>query len=293
MLGLKEIIRVQHHHAHVVSCMAENHVSGKVIGIAMDGTGYGEDGHIWGGEFLVADETGFKRAARLRYIPLPGGEAAIKQPWRTAVGLIWEFYRDKFSDVISLLGIVPDCFSVDSIEKILDAKVNSPLCSSLGRLFDGVASIIGLRRHVGFEGQAAMDLEAVAKRGSGDILPYELVTEGGVTVVDPSPLVKAIIEGKLMGADMSQLASSFHITLVNILVDVAKRIRDVTGIDRAALSGGCFQNRILLEGCTHELEKEGFEVFTHQRVPANDGGISLGQAVIAGMRKKKELEERL
>lgn len=289
ILGVKEIIRVQHHHAHIVSCMAENHVSGKVIGIAMDGTGYGEDACIWGGEFLVADEAGFLRAGRLRYIPLPGGEAAIRQPWRTAAGFIWEAYGDQWSDVISLLGIVPDGFPFDSLEKILEAKVNSPLCSSLGRLFDGVASIVGLKQSVSFEGQAAMDLEAVAHRGSGDILPYKIITEDDVIVLDPAPMVKAIVEGKLMGADIPQLAIAFHLTLVKAFAEMAKRVRDRTGIERAVLSGGCFQNRILLEGCVRELEQEGFEVFTHQRVPANDGGVSLGQAVIAGTRKKKKL----
>jgi hydrogenase maturation protein HypF len=195
-------------------------------------------------------------------------------------------YGDQWPDVVSLLGIVPEGISFDRLEKILEAKVNSPLCSSLGRLFDGVASMVGLKQSVSFDGQAALDLEAVAHRGSGDVLPYEILPEGEILVLDWAPLVKTIVDGKLMGADISQLARSFHLTLVKAFVDMAKRIRDRTGIDRTALSGGCFQNRILLEGCVSELEQEGFEVFTHQRIPANDGGISLGQAVIAGTRKK-------
>ena len=173
-LGAREVIRVQHHHAHIVSCMAENRITGKVIGLAMDGTGYGEDGHIWGGEFLIADEAGFERAGHLRYLPLLGGEAAIKQPWRFGISLLREAFGDKWPDVASRLGIVPEGFSYEHLNKIMEAGMNSPLTSSLGRVFDGVASIIDLKRSVSFEGQAAMELEAAAKPGSADVLPYKI-----------------------------------------------------------------------------------------------------------------------
>jgi hydrogenase maturation protein HypF len=292
-LGAKEIVQVQHHHAHIVSCMAENRISGKVvIGVAMDGTGYGEDGRIWGGEFLVADECGFTRAGHLKYCALPGGEAAIKQPWRIAASLIREAYGSEWADVASLLGIVPEGFSYENLEKILEAKVNSPLCSSLGRLFDGVSSILGLKRSVSFEGQAAIALEAVSRENPGEALPYAIQREGEALILDPTPLVKAIVEGIFEGRDPSQLAGAFHATLEKAFVDMVKRIREMTGIDRVALSGGCFQNRILLEGTVAGLEQEGFEVFTHQRVPANDGGVALGQAVVAGVRKRQALGTR-
>jgi hydrogenase maturation protein HypF len=289
MLNAKDIIRVQHHHAHVVSCMAENRVTGKVIGVAMDGTGYGEDGHIWGGEFLVADETGFARAGHLKYIALPGGESAIKNPWRIAVSLIRDAYGSEWADVASLLGIVPEGFSCDSMEKILGAKINSPLCSSLGRLFDGFSSILGLKQSVSFEGQAATMLESVSRAGSGDILPYAILNDGENLILDSTPLVKAVVEERLSGKDSSQLADAFHKTLEKAFIDVVKKIRERCGIDRVALSGGCFQNRILLEGCAVGFEREGFQVFTHQRVPANDGGVALGQAIIAGTRTMKNL----
>jgi hydrogenase maturation protein HypF len=284
-LHAREVIRVQHHHAHIVSCMAENRITGKVLGLAMDGTGYGEDGRIWGGEFLIADETGFERAGHLRYLPLLGGEAAIKQPWRFGISLLREAFGDNWTQVASRLGIVPDGFSYEQLNRIMEAGMNSPLTSSLGRMFDGVASIIDLKRSVSFEGQAAMELEAAAtKPGSADVLPYKIFREGEAWILDLMPLVKAIVEARLAGMDVLGLSGAFHATLIASFIDMAGVLRGHTGISRVALSGGCFQNRILLEGCAHELERGGFQVFTHQRIPANDGGVALGQAVIAGAR---------
>ena len=286
MLGAKKLIRVQHHHAHVVSCMADNRIEGRVIGLSMDGTGYGEDGAIWGGEFLIADEAVYERAGHLKYLPLLGGEAAIRQPWRVGVSMLKEAYHDQWADVASLLGIVPRGFAYDNLEHIMRAGMNSPLTSSLGRLFDGVASLLDIRRSVNFEGQAAMGLESAAQPGKGDILPYTIFNEGETSILDLSPAVKSLVEGSLAGMDVKALASSFHATLIASFVDMAEILRDNTGLDRVALSGGCFQNRILLEGCAVELERSGFSVFTHHRVPTNDGGVSLGQALIAGTRMR-------
>ena len=283
-LGAEVVIKTQHHHAHVVSCMADNRITGRVIGLSMDGTGYGEDGCIWGGEFLIADEAVYERAGHLKYLPLLGGEAAIKQPWRFGVSLLKAAYRDQWADVASLLGLVPQGYSYESLERILETGINSPLTSSLGRVFDGVASILNLKRSVSFEGQAAMDLEAAARPDFGDILPYHIVQEGETSVLDIIPAIRSLVESSLAGMDPAGLASSFHATLIASFMDMADLLRDRTGIDRVVLTGGCFQNRILLEGCTHELEKAGFEVFTHRRVPTNDGGVALGQAVIAGTR---------
>ncbi len=288
-LGADEVIKIQHHHAHIVSCMADNRITGRVIGLSMDGTGYGEDGCIWGGEFLIADEAVYERAGHLKYLPLLGGEAAIKQPWRFGVSLLKAAYQDQWADVASLLGLVPQGYSYESLARILETGINSPLTSSLGRVFDGVASILDLKRSVSFEGQAAMDLEAAARPGFGDILPYHIVQEGETSVLDIIPAIKSLAEGSLAGMDMAELASSFHATLIASFTDMADLLRDRTGIDRVVLSGGCFQNRILLEGCIDELEKAGFEVFTHQRVPTNDGGVALGQAVIAGTRMINKL----
>jgi hydrogenase maturation protein HypF len=287
--GASEIIRVQHHHAHIVSCMAENRITGKVIGLAMDGTGYGEDGRIWGGEFLIADEAGYERAGHLRYLPLVGGEAAIKQPWRFGISLLREAFGNEWPHVASRLGIVPEGFSCEHLNKIMEAGMNSPLTSSLGRVFDGVASIIDLKRSVSFEGQAAMELEAVAKPGSSGVLPYKIFQEGETSILDLIPLVKSIVEARLAGIEASGLAGVFHATLIVSFAEMAGLLRERTGISRVALSGGCFQNRILLEGCADEFERGGFEVFTHQRIPANDGGVALGQAVIAGARIAKSL----
>jgi hydrogenase maturation protein HypF len=264
--------------------MADNRITGRVIGLSMDGTGYGEDGCIWGGEFLIADEAVYERAGHLKYLPLLGGEAAIKQPWRFGVSLLKAAYRDQWADVASLLGLVPQGYSYESLERILETGINSPLTSSLGRVFDGVASILNLKRSVSFEGQAAMDLEAAARPGFGDILPYHIIQEGETSVLDIIPAIRSLVESSLAGMDTAGLASSFHATLIASFMDMADLLRDRTGIDRVVLTGGCFQNRILLEGCTHELEKAGFEVFTHRRVPTNDGGVALGQAVIAGTR---------
>jgi len=285
-LDADEVVHVQHHHAHIVSCMAENRATGRVIGLSMDGTGYGEDGQIWGGEFLVADEEGFERAGHLRYFALPGGEVAIKQPWRIAASLIRQAYGSEWADVASLLGILPAGISCESLDKILEARQYSPFCSSLGRLFDGISSILDLKQSVSFEGQAAIELESAARPETGDILPYAILEQGAALILDPAPMVRTIVEMRLEGIDYLELASSFHRTLEKAFIDMVRRIRERTGIDRAALSGGCFQNRILLEGCADGLEREGFTVLTHQRVPTNDGGISLGQAVVAGTKVK-------
>ncbi len=293
MLGAKDVVRVQHHHAHIVSCMADNRIEGRVIGIAMDGTGYGEDGKIWGGEFLIADEAVYERSGYLKYMPLLGGDAAIRQPWRFAVSLLSQAYGDEWADVASLLGLVPVGYSYEILARIIAADMNSPLTSSLGRVFDGVASLLDLKRSVSFEGQAAMDLEAAARAGFGDILPYTIVRDGETSILDLIPAIRALVEGSLAGMDTSALASSFHATLIASFVDMADIVRDDTGIDRVVLSGGCFQNRILLEGCTEGLERNGFTVYTHRRIPANDGGVALGQAVVAGTRVMNSLQDRL
>ena len=281
-LPASRVIRVQHHHAHIVSSMAENGIEGEVIGIAMDGTGYGTDGTVWGGEFLVASESTFTRVGHIATYILPGGEKAIREPWRIAVSLLRQAYGDDWPDVAKSLDIVPEKSFYETIDRIMKQRFNSPLTSSLGRLFDGVAAILGLRRKVTFEGQAAMELEAMARYGSGRVMQFTIEEAGDIIHLDFSPMIRAITKRLQAGKDSGELAFSFHLTLQVAFCKMARTIRDKTGLNQVVLSGGCFQNRILTEGTIAELEKAGFEVFFHKAIPTNDGCISLGQAVCAG-----------
>jgi hydrogenase maturation protein HypF len=287
---LKEvrIVHVQHHHAHIVSCMAENQIDGDVIGLAMDGTGFGLDGNAWGGEFLIANSTQFKRFGHLQYFVLPGGEKAIHEPWRIGVSLLKQAYGQAWPEIASRLHLAPDQTDFELLDKIIETKLNSPLSSGLGRLFDGVAAIMGLRRKVSFEGQAAMELEAKAK-SAGVVLPFEILRNPDESyILDVSAAIRAIVENMFSGKSIEEIASAFHSTLVAAFAAMSFEMRKLTGNNRVALSGGCFQNRVLLEGTVAELKKNSFDVYYHSQVPANDGGVSLGQAVIAGSMIKKE-----
>jgi hydrogenase maturation protein HypF len=280
----RQIIRVQHHHAHIVSAMAENGLSRKTIGLAMDGTGYGPDGTAWGGEVLVADEIDFQRAGHIRPYPLPGAEKAVKEPWRVAASLLRESFGETWRDVARKLPLGEREGHFDVLENMMAQGFNSPLTSSLGRVFDGVAAILGTRQAVSFEGQAAMELETLATGQVRKSYPYEITRDGDKTVLDLRPLVLAIADDRLKGKDPAAIAAAFHKTIVGALVAMAVAVREQTGLGKAVLSGGCFQNRMLLEGTVRELEKTGFEVYTHQMLPANDGCIALGQAVVAAAR---------
>ena len=283
-----KVIRVQHHHAHIVSCMAENKIAGDMIGLAMDGTGFGLDGNAWGGEFLVASETEFKRLGHFQYFVLPGGQKAIHEPWRIAASLLKSAYGQAWPSYAGKLGIINDKNSGELLDKIIENKINSPLTSGLGRLFDGVAALIGLRRQVSFEGQAAMELEGLATEASGASFPFEIKRDNeGCFILNMSATIRAIVDKVINGSDKSEIANSFHFTLVKAFVAMTNEIKNVTGINRVALSGGCFQNRILLEKSIAGLEEAGFEVYCHKQVPANDGGIALGQAVVAGSIVKR------
>jgi hydrogenase maturation protein HypF len=284
----EKIIKVQHHHAHIVSCMADNQIEGKVIGLAMDGTGYGMDGNAWGGEFLIADETGFERFGHLQYIVLPGGEKAIHEPWRIAVSLLKMAYGPSWRETAGRLNLISDKNQYELFDKIIDGRINSPLSSGLGRLFDGVASLIGARRQVSFEGQAAMGLEMLATGSSGKSYPFEIVrAKSKPYILDISSIIRGIVADMEAGQSDVKIAVSFHQTLVDAFASLANEMRGETGLGRVVLSGGCFQNKILLEGAVDKLKYSGFDVFCHRQVPANDGGISLGQAVAAASMIKK------
>jgi len=284
----KALIPIQHHHAHIVSCLAENQVMESVLGLAMDGTGLGTDGRIWGGEFLLADTVSFERLGHFRYFLLPAGEQAIRQPWRTGASLLYSAFGASWQDWARRLSLLPKDFPAPSLHKIMDQRINCPETSSLGRLFDGVAAILGIKSQVSFEGQAAMELETWAHKGKGVILPYEIVKEEGIFILDVRPMICALADNVFLGISIADQAASFHQTIIAAITDMAGKIAGVKNIRRLALSGGCFQNRILLEGCLAALAEAGFTVFCHHQVPTNDGGIALGQAVIAGSRMKKE-----
>jgi hydrogenase maturation protein HypF len=273
-------IDVQHHHAHIVSCMAENHVEGPVIGLAFDGTGYGSDGSIWGGEVLIARLDRFERAAHLAHIPMPGGAAAIKEPWRMAVSYLYGAYgKDLFNRRLPFLRKLNQS-KLNIIVEMIEKDINSPRTSSLGRFFDGIAAMVGIRSHVVFEGQAAMELEMIADASAGDLYEYAWSSEDTLQI-DPRPIVTGVVMDIEKGVTPSVVSGKFHATLMAMFTDLCLVIRKETGISQVALSGGCFQNAILLSGLIRNLRDRDFHVLTHERVPANDGGIALGQAVIA------------
>ena len=273
-------IEIQHHHAHIVSCMAENQVEEPVIGLAFDGTGYGNDGSIWGGEVLIARLDRFERAAHLACTPMPGGAAAIKEPWRMAVSYLYGVYgKDLFNRRLPFLEKL-DQNKLNIIVAMIEKGVNAPGTSSLGRFFDGIAAMVGIRNHVVFEGQAAMELEMLAETSTTDLYEYAWSSEDTLQI-DPHPIISGVVKDIEKGVSLSIVSGKFHITLMAMFTDLCQVIRKESGLSRVALSGGCFQNAILLSGLTKRLCDRGFHVLTHERVPANDGGIALGQAVIA------------
>jgi hydrogenase maturation protein HypF len=279
-----EVVKVQHHHAHIASCMAENGIRGKVIGLAMDGTGFGSDGTVWGGEFLVADEIDFVRTGHIKPFTLPGGEIAIREPWRIGASLLQENFGDAWLDSAEKLSLA-SLKQLRIIETVLASQINCPVTSSLGRLFDGVAALLGIRIKAAFEGQVAMELEAAADGTNKSILPFSIINQTTALQLDLVPAIRELVEQMLQGASPPALAGAFHNTLIRSFVDMACRLREHTGLNRTVLSGGCFQNRLLLEGCTARLREADFKVYSHHLAPTNDGGISLGQAIVAASRK--------
>jgi hydrogenase maturation protein HypF len=275
-----ELVGVQHHHAHIASCLADNHHLGRVIGVAFDGVGYGTDGTMWGGEFLLADLSDFERVGWLRPVPMPGGDAAVRQPWRMAAA-----YLDA-----ALGAAVPPVLPVvarnaDRWQTIVDlgrTGLGSPLTSSAGRLFDGVAAIVDVRDAVSYEGQAASELEQLADPTVVD--DYPVRARGGPPFELPGPeLVACVVDDVLAGTSRGVVSARFHRTVAAMIVDTCERIRDLSGLSTVALSGGVFQNRLLLALARRGLAEAAFEVLVHSRVPPNDGGISLGQALVAGV----------
>ncbi|MCB2154979.1 carbamoyltransferase HypF [bacterium] len=266
---------IQHHFAHVAACMAENELTGRVLGVSWDGTGYGLDGTIWGGEFLLADEADFERVAHLRPFRLPGGEKAVREPRRCALGLLYEALGDAAFDEEILRQQFEEA-EWKLLVQALPRGLNAPITTSAGRLFDAAASLAGIRQVSTFEGQAAMELEFAA-RAFGTASPYEM--DGP----DWAPMAKAILSDRRAGVSAAEIAARFHQTLVEVIAGVAK----MAGEERVILTGGCFQNRVLLEGAIGRLRRDGFTPYWHQRVPPNDGGLAVGQVYAAAARRKR------
>ena len=284
-----KLFSVQHHYAHIGSVMAEHGLTRDVIGISFDGTGYGTDGNLWGGEFLLADIDGFERKGHFNYIALPGGEAAIRDPWKIAVSFIMAASGDKAWEELTRAGFVKR-YGRENIEQIMiiaRAPEFSPLSSGAGRLFDAVSALVGVCDRNTFEGEAAMALESLTEEGIEDEYPVEFNFNDDSPVVDFSPTFIAIIEDMSRSASQGLIATRFHNTVASVIRSMADRIREVTGFTSVALSGGTFQNRYLLNRVWNRLSREGFTVVTNQSVPCNDGCISLGQAYLIRERLKK------
>ena len=282
-----QLIPVQHHIAHVLSCMAENELEPPVVGVSWDGTGYGLDGTVWGGEFFLVTDTACDRVAHLRQFRLPGGDAAVKEPRRTALGLLYEMFGEA---AFTKTGLAPlQAFSpteLGPLKTMLARRLNSPQTSSVGRLFDAVASLVGLRQQVRYEGHAAMELEFALEGAEPTCEAYEFpipsdhvsrITHHAPLLLDWSPMIDAILSDLHHGVSVSRISARFHNGLAEAIVAVAKHF----GQPRIVLSGGCFQNRYLTERAVQRLHEEGFRPYWHQRIPPNDGGIALGQVVAA------------
>jgi hydrogenase maturation protein HypF len=277
-------VAIQHHHAHIVSCLAENGVKGPVIGLALDGTGFGSDGQVWGGEMLLADLSSFQRAAHLDYVSLPGGDAAAKFPWRMALSYLHKTYGDKLFDLP--IKFVRDLKRKDAniVFQMITKGVNSPLTSSCGRLFDAVSSLICLRQKIAYEGQAAMELEMRQNLSEKGKYPWAIEEKKGHLILPTSDIIQSVVEDIKAGISSGIISRRFHNTLIDMFTGACIRLREASGIGHVAMSGGSFQNVTLLNGLSRSLASNGFKVFTQKLVPSNDGGLSLGQAVCAGLR---------
>ena len=277
-------IAVQHHHAHIAAVIAERRLEGPVIGLALDGTGFGTDGTIWGGEVLRVDNTGFERLGHFRQVLLPGGDKAVKQPWRMALSYLWSLDREnlerRFADVLARWPAREQRI----IAQMLAGRINSPATTSCGRLFDAVSALCGIRNSVNYEGQAAIELEQAIEPDDGS---YEgTITSGneGMFVIDPFPMIEAVIEDVRRNCSVGKIAARFHNGIVNLLAEAGSLALQRTGLNQIAFSGGVFQNAYLAERLEKKLSGLGFEVYGHIEVPANDACIALGQAYIGAQK---------
>lgn len=278
-LGL-QMVEVQHHHAHIAACLAEHNLDEKVIGVSMDGTGLGDDGNIWGGEFLIADLAGFERFTHFEYVPLPGGDKVTKEPWRTGLSILFQMYGDKLLDMdLDFLKSIPEN-NVSLILQAIKKNINCPLSSSAGRLFDAVAAITNICSVSTFHAEAPMRLESVAHQN----MQYSYSFDFGEQISFRST-IQAIIDDLHFNVPVSEISAKFHNTFINVIFAVASQIRKTRDINKVVLSGGTFQNKYLLSRLEKLLLKEGFEVYVPSKVPSNDAGVALGQLVVAAKRR--------
>jgi hydrogenase maturation protein HypF len=273
------LLRIQHHHAHVAACMAEHGLEGPVLGLAWDGTGYGTDGTVWGGECLACQGDRFQRVAHLRTFPLPGGDTAVRQPRRSALGVLFEILGAGAAEYVG------GWFSSTEIDGLLSILRRPKLCprtSSMGRLFDAVAALCGLPTVISFEGQAAMALEFAADWDETGAYPFSFSGQHPM-VADWQAMIRAVLEDRRQGVSLGKISARFH----NALADMAVHAAQAANLSSAALSGGCFQNLLLARRVRERLLEAGFAVYTHQKLPPGDGGISLGQVHVAARRMKE------
>ncbi|MFL0247805.1 carbamoyltransferase HypF [Candidatus Clostridium stratigraminis] len=288
-------IPVQHHHAHIASCMVESNITNRVIGVSFDGTGYGTDDKIWGGEFLVCDLLSFHRIAHLDYIKIPGGEISIKEPWRMAVSYIQKLYKSGIKILnLSLNEVITRLYGEKAltISKIIEHNINCPETSSMGRLFDAVSSIIGIRDKITYEGQASIELEASIKDTKSESYHYSIVKEENNYIINPYKLIEEILIDRFSGTEKHILSLKFHNSIINLTAEICAIIRDDTSLNEVVLSGGVFQNSFILKNLYEKLKSLGFKVYYPKAFPTNDGGIALGQIAIANERIKKEYKGR-
>ncbi len=290
-LGLP-VVRVQHHHAHIASCIAENGLRGRVIGIAFDGTGYGPavaavpdgephiDGHTWGSEILIADTCGYERLGHLAYMRMPGGDAAVKHPGRMALGALFPLMGRDAAKAVPWM----DPAEAEAVIELLDRNVNTPLTSGMGRLFDAASAILGVCTKSTYEGQPAIELEAVADAAGA--YPVELLERDGQFEADGAAILATVCDERGAGVPVPTIAGKFHNTIAGLLLQYAVVARNRTGLGDVCLSGGCFQNALLLEKSVERLEAAGFAVYRHRLVPPNDGCIALGQMVVAANARR-------
>jgi hydrogenase maturation protein HypF len=275
------VIMVQHHHAHIASCMAEYRLDEKVIGVAFDGTGYGTDGNIWGSEFMICDLNDFQRVTHFEYIPMPGGDSAAEEPWRLAVSCLYKVFGRNFLDLDIPLMKNIDRGKIEMIIRMIDKNINCPLTSGAGRLFDAVSSIMGLVNIATFQAEGPMRLEALVTNDCSDSYPYT----SGLTI-SFKETIHEIVMDILNNEPKVTIATKLHNTIILIIFDTVKNIRLKEGINKVVLSGGVFQNRYLLKETSDLLKKNDFEVYSHASVPTNDGGIALGQLAVASKRRE-------
>jgi hydrogenase maturation protein HypF len=279
--GLRTVA-VQHHHAHIASVMAEHKIEGPVIGLGLDGTGYGTDGRIWGGELLIAGLDGFERFAHLEYVPMPGGDTAVKEPWRMAFAHLRKAGFG-FEEAKELTGASQQEARI--VERMIERGLNAPLTSSLGRLFDAIASVLLKRRKVDYDAQAAIELEGIATGDRDDLYRTEygpvLTRRDGDLQLETANMWRAVVDDLRRGIPIAQIAVSFHVGIAEGFIAAARNARSGTGIEIVAMSGGCMHNRLLSHLLRTGLEREGFTVYENRRVSPGDGGLSYGQAAIA------------